>query len=1185
MNLAGKSGHPADAEKALRDILDGARGPVESPIRSEIFGPQRFAQHGRSLGTTHQATRSSGWSGGFFPRLRSNIRVLREAHHYIGIQASTGYDISPAAEWLLDNFHLIEAQLREIHEGLPRSYFRTLPILQEPPLAGLPRVYGIAWAFVAHTDGDFDEELLVQFLAAYQESCALNLSELWALPTTLRVVLVENLRRLAERVATNKAARAVANLCCDHIGTTSLHALDQLLLWMDRRGVAKVFLAQMAQRFQDRRTNQDTRHQAWLQHALPDVTAFQMQQPANQAADNLSVSNAVNSLRAIGDADWDSIVGRSSPLTQLLCTSSVFQAESVSTRDATLHAIERLARRSGESELAVARALLALMHGKDGVLASTNHWLHGNGNVVLAETLGLRDGAAGSWRAAWRRLAPSAYLASLALGTTGVAAWTLLGFGTATADPPWLVLLGTLLILFPASETVVAVVNRLISESVPPRHLPRLSLADGIPAAHRVMVVIPALLSSPLAVRNLVHRLELHYLANPEAQAQFALLGDWADADEEQLAGDVALLADAQSAIDLLNQRHPAQTWMAPRFIVLQRARQFSSSEQRWIGWERKRGKLESLITALATGTRGPFLDLGQASCIAADTRYIVTLDSDTQLPPGRLRELVGVAAHPDNQPRLDARALRVVEGYGILQPRVATPLPARGDRTLFHWLFAGQCGIDPYSAASSEVYQDLFGEGSFSGKGLLHVQALHDVLSARLPQGQVLSHDLLEGAIARCANVTDITLFEAAPFHADVAASRFHRWMRGDWQLLPFLFNPNRYPLRTINRWKILDNLRRSLVAPMSLLLLLLALAGLVVSPLAALVLVLAAFSAGPLMGAVAGFSPSRDDVAKRHFYWQAADGLARMVCGAAWHLGQLQQQALLSVDAITRALYRMAISRRHLLQWTTAETAQAQAHTTLPALLRRHWHQPAVAALLLGALLSLQTPFALLSSILCLVWGASPVWTWWVSRPSPGGIDHTLPAGDREELRAIARDTWRFFERCVGPLDNHLPPDNLQTLPYDMLAHRTSPTNIGVYLLGAACARVRLDYHRAIADPTGGNPGHARPTATPPRPFHELVRHPKLRGAAADVCFHRGQWQPEWTPARRSAGLPRTGSACSGPAAGTGRGGNTAAGRSLRIRNARLGVRVRFSLPSQAPSVAYRLPRGRTATGRGLL
>ena len=281
----------------------------------------------------------------------------------------------------------------------------------------------------------------------------------------------------------------------------------------------------------------------------------------------------------------------------------------------------------------------------------------------------------------------------------------------------------------------------------------------------------------------------------------------------------------------------PTTAGAAPRFLLLHRERHFSETEQRWIGWERKRGKLELLVAALAQDSAAAFLDLGAESRIAAGTRYILTLDSDTQLPPGRLRELVGVAAHPHNQPRLDPEGHIVVGGYGILQPRVVTPLPAPKDFTLYHWLFAGRCGIDPYSAASSEVYQDLFGEGTFTGKGLINVQAMHAVLGGRLPEGQVLSHDLLEGSMARCAAVTDITLIEDAPFHADVAASRVHRWMRGDWQLLPFLLQPLRYRLRAINLWKIFDNLRRSLVAPMSLALLLLALAGAVVSPWAALV------------------------------------------------------------------------------------------------------------------------------------------------------------------------------------------------------------------------------------------------------------------------------------------------------------------------------------------------------------
>ena len=1054
-----------NAPPALLDMLDGAAAPLEPPIRSEIFGPQRFAQHGRSLGETHRAAGLRLRPGNFFPRLHSNMAALRAANRYIGVQAATGYDLSPAAEWLLDNFHLVEAQFKEIHEGMPGSYFRALPVLQDGPLAGLPRVYGVAWAFVAHTDGAFDEGLLTRFLCAYQETCELKLSEMWALPTTLRVVLIENLRRLAERVATNKAAREVANLCCDHLDTLRTRTLRQVLALLDRRGVGRVFLAQMAQRLQHAGAGGDShrpaRHQEWLRVTLPDLGAVQMQQAADQAADNLSVSNAVTSLRAIGDADWPDIVARTSSLMRLMVTSSVFHDEDVTTRDQTLHHLEKLARRCGRSEVSVAQTLLALMQAApagDSILRVASHWLQGNGRPALMAALGIREPLSEAWRSARRKLAMPAYLSTIAAGTAALVTWVLWHRsidGPGASEAIGLTLAGVALMLMPASEAVVALINRLISESARPRHLPRLALAGGIPTDHRVMVVIPAMLTHASAVTELAHRLRLHHLANPEPNTQFALLTDWVDADTPHLASDEALLAGAVGAIEELNRLYPAPAAEPPRFLVLHRARQFSETEQRWIGWERKRGKLEQLVAAMDQGCSTAFLDLGAVSRIAPATRYIVTLDSDTRMPPARLRELVGVAAHPQNQPRLDPLGRIVVSGYGILQPRVATPLPSADEFTLYHGLFAGQCGVDPYSAASSEVYQDLFGEGSFTGKGLLHVGAVHAVLAGRLPEGQVLSHDLFEGSMARCGAVTDIALIEDAPFHADVAASRVHRWIRGDWQLLPLLLNPGRYPVLGINRWKMLDNLRRSLVAPASLALLLLALSGHVVSPWAALALVTAAFSGGPLIGALAGFLSSRNHLARRHFYRDAGTDLARAALGGLWLLGQLLQQALRAVDAIVRALYRTLVSRRHLLQWTTAATAQAMASTGLAGAARTHWSLPVVGLLLLAALMALETPHPALATALCLLWAASPVWTWFVSRPGAAREQAALPPPVQAHLEGIARDTWRFFERCVVADDNHLPPDNLQVLPLEAVAHRTSPTNIGLYLLSVSCAR----------------------------------------------------------------------------------------------------------------------------------
>ena len=1087
-----------DAPPALCDLLDPRRGALLPPVRSEIFGPERFAGHGRSLGLTHQAVRLRLRADGFFPRLRSNILMLRRAQAYLGARVGGGGagggagdavargageggsdDASPAAEWLLDNFHLIEAQLRAIHEGLPRSDFRGLPVLLDAPLAGLPRVYGVAWAFVAHTDSAFDDDLLVRFLAAYQESRELGLAEMWALPTTLRVVLVENLRRLAERLATQKAAHALANLLCDRIHATGLPLLARLHSLLVRRAVDGVWLAQMSLRLQDPVAGPGMPVPApvlaWLRQALADPASALAQQSADQTADNLSVRNAVVSLRAIGDADWPDIVARSSVLMQRMLGTPLFAAEDNASRDTTLHGIERLARRSSLGELAVADALLGLMqapHAGAPLQATASHWLQGPGEPVLAQALGQHPSR---WRALQRRWQPALvlplYLGALALLAGLITAGLLVpmlapplalapaGIGQAIRAALPAALLAVLLMLGPAGEAAVALVNRLLAESLPPEHLPRLALADGIPAAHRVLVVVPAFLSSAAGVATLLHRLRLHHLANPEPQAQFALLGDWPDADAEQLPGDAALLADTLAQLVALNALHPQPG--PARFILLQRPRRFSPSEQRWIGWERKRGKLAQLVDALATGQQAAFLDLGTASQLVAGTPYIVTLDADTQLPPGRLRELVGVAAHPCNQPVVDAALRRVVAGAGIVQPRLATPLPAAGQATRFHWLFAGQCGVDPYAAASSELYQDLFHDGSFSGKGLLHVAALQAVLADRLPEGLVLSHDLLEGSLARCAVASDISLVEDAPFHADVAASRSHRWTRGDWQLLPLL-RPGRLALAGVQRWKLLDNLRRSLLAPLCLGLLLLALAGHAGAPAAALALVLAAFAAGPLMGALAGLAPSHDDIAKRHFYRLAGADLLRALLGGLWHLAMLLQHALAALDAIGRALWRMGVSHRGLLQWTTADAAQAAVAHGLPQLLRQHRATPLAALAVLAALAAAARwgdgagrSHLPLAAALCALWAAAPLWTWWVSRPVPRCSGPALDAADRHHLRGVARDTWRYFERCVTAADLHLPPDNLQTAPHDMLAHRTSPTNIGLYLLSAACAQ----------------------------------------------------------------------------------------------------------------------------------
>ena len=1037
-------------------LLDPSRGLLEAPIRAEVFGMVRFRQHAASLAEAHQIRGVTRADRAFLPRLHENVGVLREADRYLARSARIGYHVTPAGAWLLDNFHLIDAQLTEIHDRSPASYFRHLPVLSEAHLAGLPRIYGVAWAFVAHNDSAFDPALLAAVLESYQEQRELTLGELWALPTTLRVILIENLRRLAERVAANAAAREIANCVSDRIERYAPAGLEDLLAAMQARGVRRACLLQLAQRLQDAAAAEDSRWHEWAGVAFANVAAERLEQLAEQTSYNLSVSNAVTSLRSIGEARWRGIVGHASALVHSLESSPTFCAEDGDTQDNSLYAIERMARRAGQAEPAIARTLLGLMRDSPpGALAqgTPGYWLEGDGRARLEALLGLRGRFAYGARENQRRWILAGYLVLLAIGGVGLVAWTL-STGS-VAQPAWLVLAAAIAAWFPASEAVGAMANRLISESTRPRRLPRLALADGIPPEHRVVVVMPALLTSADGATALSCQLERHFLANPEANAQFALLTDCADADAAHAATDAAILAAAVAAIDGLNRSHPGAIGASARFLLLHRERSWCATETRWIGLERKRGKLEQLVAVLAGESPSPFVALGALSEPTPGTRYLLTLDSDTQLPPGRLRELVAIAAHPLNHPLVDLERRRVVAGYGILQPRVATPLPRPQDATPYHGLFAGQCGVDPYSAANSEVYQDLFGEGTFTGKGLLHVAAMHAVLAHRLPSERILSHDLVEGSFARCGAVTDVTVIEDMPIHADVAAARVHRWTRGDWQLLAILLHPRRYPIGPVNRWKMFDNLRRSLVAPLSLALVLASLMTSVIPPWSALALVATAFCGGPVIGAMAGLVPTRRRLAPVYFYRKGGADVLRALAAGVWSLALLLEQALLSGDAVVRTLWRMAISKRHLLQWTTAAAAQTLASVDLRVLMRKHGHVTAVAVGLTALLIAAGSPYPGLVAALGLVWAATPMWVWWVSRPRTAIGEDGVDAADRRYLQGIARDSWRLFEGWVNDGDHQLPPDNVQTQPYTMVAHRTSPTNIGLYLLSVACAR----------------------------------------------------------------------------------------------------------------------------------
>ena len=1037
-----------------RRILQTTGQDIDPPIRAELFGIQRFEEHGRSLAKA-QSIESDAQSRrhiAFFPRVAENLVELRKAYDYIALTSLSGHYATPAAEWLLDNFPLIEAQLQEIREGVPRSYYASLPKLANAPLQGLPRVYGIAWAYVAHTDSVLHPDVFTAFLNAYQNSSELRLSELWALPTTLRVVLLENLRRMANSIARNKMAREVAHAVWDNAAELNNAELDAIDALMQQNGLQRSYLTQLWQRLPTELSDSASALVLWTETHCPDGHALMIESQSSQVAANITVGNIITTLRLIGQIDWVDLIEPVSRSLGVLAQLPSFRAESEGTRQQITQAMEHLARLAKVSEREVAQAVVtaALAVAPDlpatAAERTTGFYLLGEGRAALENQLGLTSKTASQKaRREWRL---TLYIAVIVLATLLAVV-----LAARSADvTAWQTLLALFLLAWPVSEAVAAFVNRLIAESMNVHSLARLDFSDGIPPEHRVLVVVPTLLSSTASNQQLIQNLESYWLANRENQAQFALLTDWVDAPSASQAADTGLLQDALRKLAALNTRYPPPSGAEPRFLLLHRPRNWCKTQRRWLGWERKRGKLEQLLRLLSTGDMDGFMPLAPGLGLANNIRYVVTLDSDTGLPPGALRELVAVAAHPLNQPQIDLVLRRVVSGYGILQPRVVTPLPDAAQDTPFHRLFAGQCGIDPYSNGVSDVYQDLFGTGSFSGKGLLHVEAMHVVLGGRLPVESVLSHDLLEGCIARCGFVNDVALVEEHPHHAGVAASRQHRWTRGDWQLLPFIGHARHYGIDALGAWKMLDNLRRSLIVPASFALIVWVVFTGSLPLWVALVATLASLLAGPLLGALADLVPTRRGIAWHHFFKVGSQALLRTVVAALWQLSQLPAQALMLLDATFRALWRMFVSQRSLLEWTTAAQAQAAARNRLAVFIRQH-----APASLLCAALAMATPWSAhpwTGLLIFLLWAASPFFAWWASQPCASHTA-TLRGKDQRYLEALARDTWRFFERCVTTADHHLPPDNLQLVPEPTLAHRTSPTNMGLYLLAACCAR----------------------------------------------------------------------------------------------------------------------------------
>ncbi|MEW6183019.1 MAG: glucoamylase family protein [Bacillota bacterium] len=1045
-------------------------GRVAEFRRRERYSPEQLKLYAATLADQHIGAPGARRPQPLWDHLRDCERMIDAITVDLAQAVRLEQGISISAEWLLDNAYVIQHQLADVRRNLSRQLYDFLPTLGIGPHLGEPRAYDLSAELVAHTDAELTEQDVVDFLRAYQRISPMTISELWALPLLLRFALIESLSYLSARIDEQQHEFEWADFWANRLLVAARRTPDRLLF----------MLAELAREYPDppvvladRLISQLQGESlalgpvlAWLElkWGQPVFDAIQ-QEERRHFADQSTIANGIGSLRLLARLDWRDVFEQVSLVDDILRAepADVYRRMDFGTRDRYRHVIEEIARRSHGTELAVARAAVDLARGaSSGCAAHVGYYLIDAGRPLLEGMFKYRPTVRQHLRMSIFRRPALTYLGSIALGTAVILAVPLVLAIPGGADLIRLALLFALclLALVPASELAVQAVNFVVAMALFPHPLPKLAFADGIPDEWLTLIVIPTLLTSPESIREDLDRLEIRYLANRDANLRFALLADLVDAAERETPEDAALVEAAVRGIEQLNTRYPEHG-----FALFFRPRRWSETEQCWMGWERKRGKIEEL-NAWLIGEAEPSSDTLRP--IAGDTallegvRFVITLDADTELPHGTARRLIGTLAHPLNLPQLAADGEGVTRGYTIIQPRVSTSLPS-ATATRFSRIFANSIGVDPYSQVISDLYQDVAGEGSYYGKGIYEVATLHRVLGGRFPTAKLLSHDLLEGAHVRVGMATDIELFDAFPGSYLAEIRRQHRWIRGDWQIAAWCgcsvpsANDRRVrnPLGALNRWKLLDNLRRSLV------------------PVASVGLLLAGWFAFPgpavpvsilvslLVGSSLLVAP-----ALRLIFWVPVQPRAVLTSKRAWRdqgvpwlravigIVFLPHQAAVTLDAIARTFQRTLISRRHLLEW---QTYKAGRHSRAGNLrLVGQLALISLASIGVGAGLLLVNPAAAYAATpFLLAWLLSPVVAAWLGNSRKSGVNLALGHADRQELRRIARETWRYFDDFVGPETNWLPPDNYQEAPRVELAERTSPTNIGLWLLATLAAR----------------------------------------------------------------------------------------------------------------------------------
>jgi len=1041
----------------------------KSPLRSELFSTEQLEQYALSLAALHTLS-SDPVPEQLLKRLDENEAILIEVRNLLIESAKENSLISPAGEWLLDNFYSIEEQIQIGKKHFPKSYSETLPRLAKGPLAGLPRVYDIALEIIAHSDGRVDPENLYSFVTTYQEATNLKLGELWAIPIMLRIALIENLRRLAATIARDRINKNLADYWADKMTETAEKDPKSLIVVtadMARSNppIVSSFVAELTRRLLGKGPALSL-PLSWVEQRLAEngltTNMLVHQENQKQAADQVSMSNSISSLRFINNADWREFVEKTSGVERILRTDigGTYGHMDFITRDHYRHRVEAIAKRSGTPEpevasMAIDAAREMYVSGK-GNQRNTHvgFYLTGKGVVSTEKSAGIKFTWFEKLKCSLAEYSFTAYAGSIILLTLLLSGILVRHAYHQHQHLGWLIMIAILTIMA-TSQLATAIVNWFATLMVQPDFMSRMDYSRGIPPSSRTLVAVPTLFNSSAELDHLLESMEVRFLANKQDNLHFALITDFRDAPVEVLPGDKDLLTYAEKRIRELNTKYSSAK--EDTFFLLHRPRLWNAVDKIWMGYERKRGKLGDLNAILRGHGQEKFSLIAGDQSVLQAIKYVITLDTDTQLPREAAWKIMAALDHPLNHPHYDPIKNRITDGYGILQPRLASSLPHSGS-SWFARIHGNEEGIDPYTRVISDVYQDVLKEGSFVGKGIYDVDAFEKTLSERFPENRILSHDLLEGCHARSGLISDVQLYEEHPstYLADV--KRRHRWIRGDWQITRWLYpsvpgytkGNQKNQLTALSRWKIFDNLRRSLV-PQAMLIIFLF--GWIISstPWFWTFSVIGIIIPPSVLSFGWSFLTKTPDVKWKNHIAASKELLVNNLVRHAWTIISLPYEAYVNTDAISRTMWRMHVSRKNLLQWDPFHAGPST--KSLGGHFKTMWFGSFSGSALILLLPFISWPAFIIASPILSLWIVSPFIAWWISLPQQRK-KASLSKQQNQYLQNLARKTWAFFENFMGPDDNWLPPDNYQENPEPRIAHRTSPTNIGLSLLSSLAA-----------------------------------------------------------------------------------------------------------------------------------